>query len=96
MGFVCIALSVLAGADLAVSRGYMESDVHQTMPVLMLGIGVDDMFVMCNAMDQSSLKQPLRKRFVEAIRHAGSTITITSFTNVFAFLAGSYSTIPVV
>ena len=51
VGFVCIALSILAGADLAISRGYLESDVHQTMPVLMLGIGVDDMFVMCNAID---------------------------------------------
>lgn len=28
-----------------------KSEVHDTMPILMLGIGVDDMFVICNALD---------------------------------------------
>ena len=96
VGIVCIALSVLTGASLAIGLGHRETDVHSTMPVLMLGIGVDDMFVICNALDQSSLRQPLKDRFVKAIQHAGSTITITSFTNVFAFMAGSYSSIPVI
>lgn len=62
----------------------------------MLGIGVDDMFVICNAIDQTSLKHSPEERLTEALSHAGASITITSFTNALAFLSGYMSTIPAV
>ena len=62
----------------------------------MLGIGVDDMFVICNAIDQTPLKNKPEQRLKEALGHAGPSITITSFTNALAFLSGYFSTIPAV
>ena len=59
----------------------------------MLGIGVDDIFVICNAIDQTPLSLPASKRIRLAMRHAGPTITITSLTNAFAFLAALSSNI---
>ena len=59
----------------------------------MIGIGVDDMFIICNALDQTSLKLTRRERFIEALRHAGPSITITSLTDCMAFLAGASSKI---
>ena len=59
----------------------------------MLGIGVDDIFVICNAIDQTPLSLPASKRLRLAMRHAGPTITITSLTNAFAFLAAMSSNI---
>ena len=73
-----------------------KSEVHDTMPILMLGIGVDDMFVICNALDQTSLKYSAEKRLKEALRHAGPSITITSLTNCLAFLSGTVTSIPAV
>ena len=69
------------------------SEAHEAMPVLMLGIGVDDMFVICNALDQISMKLKKETRFIEALKHAGPSITITSLTDCLAFLAGSQSDI---
>jgi len=60
----------------------------------MLGIGVDDMFVICNALDQSSLKKKPTDRLVECMKHAGPSITITSITDTLAFLSGTGSKIP--
>ena len=62
----------------------------------MLGIGVDDMFVICNALDQVSLKLSTKERMVQAMRHSGPSITITSLTNALAFLSGAYTNIPIV
>ena len=62
----------------------------------MLGIGVDDIFVICNALDQQKLEQSTETRFISALRHAGPAITITSLTNALAFLSGALSSIPII
>ena len=49
-------LSVQGGFGFCGMLDLRLSEVHDTMPILMLGIGVDDMFVICNALDQVSLK----------------------------------------
>ena len=51
LGIVCVALSVEGGAGMTVLLDFKWSEVHDTLPILMLGIGVDDMFVLCNALD---------------------------------------------
>ena len=66
------------------------------IPVLMLGIGVDDMFVVCNALDQQSFDLPVSERIKRAMMHAGPSITITSVTDCIAFFIGSTSSLPAV
>lgn len=51
MGMVCVVLAVQAGFGFCGMLDLRLSEVHDTMPILMLGIGVDDMFVICNAID---------------------------------------------
>ena len=51
VGLICIGLSVLAGFGTSIKLGYDMSLAHEAIPVLMLGIGVDDMFIICNAFD---------------------------------------------
>ena len=93
-GMVCILLSIISGYGLGTWLGYEMNEAHEALPILMLGIGVDDMFVICNALDQTNLKWPTEKRLVESIKHAGASITITSLTDALAFLAGSSTSIP--
>jgi len=59
------------------------------MPFLLIGIGVDDMFVIVNALDQTDDKKPVKERIMEGFSHAGPSITITSFTNAIAFFFGA-------
>lgn len=96
LGFVCVLLSVEAATGLCCLLNLKFSEVHDTLPILMLGIGVDDMFVICNALDQTSFKLTPFERLRHAMGYAGPSITITSLTNAFAFLSGYVSSIPAV
>ena len=46
-----IALSVAAGFGISIFAGYDQTVAHRALPILMVGIGVDDMFIICNALD---------------------------------------------
>ena len=88
-GLLCVTLAYTSGFGLMYFLGGQTTGVHQLMPFLLIGIGVDDMFVICNAIDQTDLKDSAYKRLNEAVGHAGPAITITSLTNVLAFAFGA-------
>lgn len=88
-GLFSIILSYLMGQGVSGLLGYEKAAVHSLLAFLLIGIGADDMFVICNAMDQTSLNDPLEKRFKEAMSKSGPSIVITSITNACSFLAGS-------
>ena len=64
------------------------------MTFLLIGIGVDDMFVCCNAIDQTPFHLDPIERLKLGFAHAGPSITITSFTNCLAFYFGSMQPLP--
>ena len=51
VGVVCILLSVGAGYGCGILAGLTQNDASEALPILMLGIGVDDMFIICNSLD---------------------------------------------
>ena len=94
IGLVCVGISYASGFGLIFLLGGQTAGVHNLMPFLLLGIGVDDMFVICNALDQTDLKAPVMDRIKGAMKHAGPSITITSATNSLAFAFGSLTSLP--
>ena len=62
VGLTCVALSVIVGRGICYYFGMKKDDLQESAPFLMLGIGIDDIFVLCNALDQVSLKLPPAKR----------------------------------
>ena len=50
-GLICIGICFFAGFGIAFTIGLKESAVHGLMAFLLIGIGVDDMFVIANAID---------------------------------------------
>lgn len=89
VGLFCVMLAYTSGFGLMFLFGGQTTGVHQLMPFLLIGIGVDDMFVICNAVDQTNLKASSFERLTEAMGHAGPAITITSLTNALAFAFGA-------
>ena len=53
VGISCVILSILSGYALAFWIGQKISGFHQILPFMILGIGVDDMFVIVNSIDQT-------------------------------------------
>lgn len=90
-GVMCVLLACASGFGICYIYGWKGTELISVVPVLMLGIGVDDMFVICNAIDQISIDLPASKRIKKGMQHAGPSITITSLTDAMAFFIGSTS-----
>ena len=94
-GILCVFLSVVSGYALAFATGLKLSRFHNIIPFLLVGVGVDDMFVIVNSIDQvnESVTNP-NERFVLGMKHAGPSITIAAVTGILAFLLGSLTALP--
>lgn len=76
--------------------------VHSILPFVLLGITVDNAFVIANAFDREREGVPcesedddaLVKRGARALARAGASITVTSATNLVAFAILATSALP--
>ncbi|XP_060064761.1 patched domain-containing protein 3-like [Ylistrum balloti] len=96
-GLLSVGLAIGFAYGLAISCGILYGPVHALMPFLLLGIGVDDMFVIVEAwknLSQKEMKLPLVDRMALSLKHAGVSITVTSITDVVAFAIGASTVIP--
>lgn len=50
-GVLCVLLACASGFGICYIYGWKGTELISVLPVLILGIGVDDMFVICNAID---------------------------------------------
>ncbi|BFY99481.1 hypothetical protein BsWGS_02520 [Bradybaena similaris] len=96
-GMGCVGLAILAAYGLATSFGVMYSPIQNVMPFLLLGIGVDDMFVVIETWknlspEEASLDVP--KKLALTLSKAGVSITVTSLTDVVAFGISATTTVP--
>ena len=81
-------MAMIAGFGFCFYIGFQISDIHSWLPFLAAIIGVDHMFVICSAVDQTKLENSAYDRIHEALSHAGPAITITTLTTCLAFLSG--------
>ena len=96
-GILAVMMGVITSFGLAAYLGVFYSQMNQLLPFLMLGIGVDDMFVIMQAfdnLDKEEREQELGRRFGQTMRHAGVAITITSLTDLLAFAIGATTVLP--
>ncbi|KAL7532461.1 hypothetical protein ACHAXR_004644 [Thalassiosira sp. AJA248-18] len=99
---VLIALATVAGFGIASLAGLIYGPVHSILPFVLLGIGVDDAFVIANAFDreregvprESEDDESLVKRGARSLARAGASITVTSLTDLVAFAISSTSALP--
>eukprot|EP00584_Thalassiosira_punctigera_P001858 CAMPEP_0172542600 /NCGR_PEP_ID=MMETSP1067-20121228/13171_1 /TAXON_ID=265564 ORGANISM="Thalassiosira punctigera, Strain Tpunct2005C2" /NCGR_SAMPLE_ID=MMETSP1067 /ASSEMBLY_ACC=CAM_ASM_000444 /LENGTH=960 /DNA_ID=CAMNT_0013328873 /DNA_START=367 /DNA_END=3248 /DNA_ORIENTATION=+ len=99
---VLIVLATVAGFGVASLAGLLYGPVHSILPFVLLGIGVDDAFVIANAFDreregvprESEDDESLAKRGARSLARAGASITVTSLTDLVAFAISSSSALP--
>jgi len=72
----------------------MWTPVHSVLPFVLLGLGVDDSFVIVNAFDRTNRKDPIPVRMQSALAHAATSITVTSLTDFVAFAISTSSELP--
>ena len=95
LGLAVIGFGVACSFGMAFYVGlFFAPHLHPIIPFLLLGIGVDNMFIIVQALDNlksGPTKPPVDRRIALAMKHAGVSITVTSITNMSVFLIGSTS-----
>ena len=96
-GLTGIILGSVFGVGFCSLWGLMFTQLHSILPFLMLGVGIDDMFVLVQSYENLSdeeKKLPLPERFAKAMSYAGMAVSVTSVTNIVAFSLGATTVIP--
>lgn len=80
--------------------GALHSPVHSILPLLIIGIGVDDIFVITKSLNDINFNNPrfsekdIPTRIGLALSRSGAAVTVTSVTNFIVFLASAVSALP--
>ena len=94
LGLTCVLLATTSGYALGFAAGFKFSRMHPVLPFMIMGIGVDDMYVIVNTIDQTPMHLTANERFRIGLTLAGPSITITSVTDGIAFFLGSFTPLP--
>ncbi|XP_071117818.1 NPC intracellular cholesterol transporter 1-like isoform X1 [Haliotis cracherodii] len=97
IGLFSVGLAILFAYGLATAFDVIYGPIQSIMPFLLLGIGVDDMFVIVEAWKNLTSEEqllPLPQRVAVMMKHAGVSVTVTSVTDIVAFGIGASTVIP--
>ncbi|CAD5215349.1 unnamed protein product [Bursaphelenchus xylophilus] len=101
MGCVCPFMACGTALGLMFWTGFRFGSILCVTPFLVLAIGVDDAYLMVNSwqrirhrMRKEHNKVDLRELLVQVMEDTGASITITTLTNVLAFLIGAMTPTP--
>jgi len=95
-----VGFSVMGGIGLGAFLGLRNNQLNNNLWFLILGLGVDDAFVLSAEFRKARKENPgdddatLKKCLMLAARHGGMSILITSATDALAFLVGSATVLP--
>ena len=95
-GVFAVALGILAGFGLAMWCRVPFISLVGVLPFLVLGIGIDDMFIIVDSLD----RQPRDMATIDVIKtvmtHSGATITMTTLTDLVAFAVSTSTAFPAI
>ncbi|EPQ03374.1 Patched domain-containing protein 3 [Myotis brandtii] len=87
-GVISTAFAVLSGFGLMLFIGVPFVTIIKNAPFLVLGVGVDDMFIMISGWQKTKLVNSIRHRLSRTYSKVAVSITITTVTNILAFYTG--------
>ncbi|XP_032896114.1 patched domain-containing protein 3-like [Amblyraja radiata] len=88
LGVISAGFAVLSGFGLLLFCGVKFAINTANAPFLILGIGVDDMFVMLASWQKTKVHAKVEDRLADTYAEAAVSITITTLTDVLAFYIG--------
>jgi len=97
LSFMCSGITIITTWGLGCWLGIQFSLVVRVTAFLIVGLGFDDSFVLVAAFqDPKIAKLETNERIKQALASAGASITVTTLTDLFAFLIGSITDVPAI
>ena len=94
-GILAVIMGIIVCFGLCSAFGLFFGPMHSVLPFLLLGIGIDDMFVIVQCFENVKEKKlSFEDKFGVTMQHAGVAITITSMTDIVAFAVGGTTVLP--
>ncbi|XP_033733538.1 patched domain-containing protein 3-like [Pecten maximus] len=90
-GVMSSCLAVLGSFGAVSGTGVKFISICGVIPFLIIGIGLDDMFILMACMVDTPKTVPVRDRVKKMMRTGGVAITMTSLTDFSVFMVGSTS-----
>ncbi|XP_067141308.1 patched domain-containing protein 3-like [Centruroides vittatus] len=78
-------ISTASAFGLLLYCGMEYVDINMAIPFLMLGIGIDDSFVLLSAWRRTNSNDEVKKRMGDSYSEAAVSVSITSLTNILSF-----------
>ncbi|XP_066586753.1 patched domain-containing protein 3 [Prorops nasuta] len=94
LGNVSAAMATVSAFGLCMYLGVDFIGINLAAPFLMIGIGIDDTFVMLAAWRRTCISKPVPERMAQTLSEAAVSITITSLTDMISFFIGIMSPFP--
>ncbi|XP_067134175.1 patched domain-containing protein 3-like [Centruroides vittatus] len=85
---VATGMSVISGVGLLMYFRFMFTATSIMVPFLVLGIGMDDTFIMLSAWKKIEKTKSVEEKMAETLAETGVSITFTSVTNIASFVVG--------
>ncbi|XP_063234405.1 patched domain-containing protein 3-like isoform X2 [Bacillus rossius redtenbacheri] len=92
-----VGQSILSSYGFCFYLGFHWGPIHPILPFLLLGVGIDNTFVMVQCLDSVDKEQHVNdvpERIGRTLQKCGVSITVTSLTDILAFSVGMTSGMP--
>ncbi|KAK3605252.1 hypothetical protein CHS0354_037652 [Potamilus streckersoni] len=90
-GVIAAGIAITSSFGFVSACGLSFVSIVGVVPFLIIGIGVDDMFILLSGLAGAQGKGSVEDKIAETMRTSGVAITITSVTDLLAFVAGASS-----
>lgn len=96
-GLACVGFAYATTTGLCSLIDVPYGPVHNSLPFLLMGLGVDDVFVMMacwRKIEETHTHETIPRRMGLMLQKAGVSITVTSLTDIVAFFVGASTVLP--
>ncbi|XP_023237829.1 patched domain-containing protein 1-like [Centruroides sculpturatus] len=87
-GYLSSILGAATAFGLLLLFGMEYVDMNTLVPLVVLGVGIDDSFVMLSAFKKTNPEDCIEKRMADTYSEAATSVTITTLTNVTSSFIG--------
>ena len=98
-GILAVAFGIATAFGMAIISGVTFISMIGVMPFLVLGVAIDDMFIIVDSLDRTLETYghlTTREIIAEALSKVGGTVTMTTLTDLVAFAVSTTSVFPAI